>query len=166
MRALYKAKCIQVEITNFCNLRCPNCTRFIGHHQKPYFMSLEQVEIALQSLEGYKGKVGIMGGEPTMHNQFKEICLLYQEYLPKERRGLWTNGLNWNKYEDIIRVNLAEETYFIPEEAGIEIAKIARRKGMFKAKTIEERKKIIQEAKKKKQLRNSASRYNNLNFFF
>jgi hypothetical protein len=103
MRALQEAKCIQIEITNYCNLKCPNCTRFIGHHAKPYFMPIEWVEEALQSLEGYEGIVGCMGGEPTLHPQFKEICYLYQLYLPKERRGLWTNGAKWKEHEEIIR---------------------------------------------------------------
>lgn len=103
MKPLYDAKCIQIEITNSCNKKCANCTRFVGHHAHTYFMTLKQVENALQSLEGYEGIVGIMGGEPTLHSQFREICKLYQEYIPKEHRGLWTNGANWNKYEDIIR---------------------------------------------------------------
>lgn len=103
MRSLYEAKAIQVEITNYCSMQCPNCTRFIGHQPKSYFMSLDGIEEALQSLVGFKNKVGCMGGEPTLHPEFKEVCELYQMYLPKEKRGLWTNGFNWDKYEDIIR---------------------------------------------------------------
>ena len=103
MRALNKAKCIQVEITNTCNLTCINCTRFCGHHQKPYFMTLDQVEEALQSLEWFKGIVGCMGGEPTLHPEFEKICGLFRLYVPYNRRGLWTNGLNWVKHEKTIR---------------------------------------------------------------
>ncbi len=109
MKPIYDAKCIQIEITNHCNMRCQNCSRFIGHYSQPYFMKLKDVEIALQSLEGFKGIVGVMGGEPTLHPFFKEICELYQEYIPKEKRGLWTNGAQWKEHEEIIRETFTKE---------------------------------------------------------
>ena len=104
MKPIYEAAAIQIEVTNACNLKCSNCTRFIGHHKKSYFMDLETIRKAIASLEGYEGCIGLMGGEPTLHPQFAEICKIYQEMIPdKTKRYLWTNGLNWNKYEDIIR---------------------------------------------------------------
>ncbi len=103
MRALQDAKCIQIEITNHCNMKCPNCTRFIGHQSKNYFMNIGDIDIALNSLEGFKGIVGCMGGEPTLHPDFENVCLLFQAYIPKERRGLWTNGARWKEHEVIIR---------------------------------------------------------------
>lgn len=102
MRPIYEAGTIHIEITNACNLTCACCTRFCGHHKKPFFMDLETVERACKSLEGFEHTVGIMGGEPTIHPQFREILAIYRNYVPKERRGLWTNGLNWDKYEDVI----------------------------------------------------------------
>ncbi len=104
MRALYKATVIQIEVTNYCNHQCPNCTRFVGHHKNPYFMDLDTIKKAIESLEGYTSMIGLMGGETTLHPQFKEICKIYQELIPdKERRGLWTDGLYWDKYDKIIR---------------------------------------------------------------
>lgn len=110
MRSLYKAKLIQIEITNRCWLRCANCTRFVGHHKNPFIMDLETVERALQSLEGFPGSVGLMGGEPTLHPQFSEICGLYQKYFPDEkRRQLWTSGYKWKEYKDIITATFPAE---------------------------------------------------------
>jgi hypothetical protein len=44
-----------------------------------------------------------MGGEPTTHPQFAEICKIFQEMIPdKERREFWTNGFKWKQYEDVI----------------------------------------------------------------
>lgn len=103
MIPLYEKKCIQIEITNYCNMGCVNCSRFVGHIKNPYYMSLNSVEQALKSLIGFEGIIGCMGGEPTLHPQFPEVCELFSEYIPKEKRGLWTNGFNWNKYENIIR---------------------------------------------------------------
>lgn len=110
MRALYEAKLIQIEVTNRCWLQCANCTRFVGHHKNPFTMDLETVEKALQSLEGFPGNVGLMGGDPTMHPQFAEICALYQKYFPdKNRRQLWTSGFKWEEYKDIIKETFPTE---------------------------------------------------------
>lgn len=50
----------------------------------------------------FSNRVGIMGGEPTLHPKFEEICSLVRKYIPKERRAFWTNGARWEKYESII----------------------------------------------------------------
>ncbi|MDD5597296.1 MAG: radical SAM protein [Victivallaceae bacterium] len=103
MIPIYRMKVIQIEITNACNLGCSNCTRFVGHHKKPFFMDLETVAKAIESLEGYPGQIGIMGGEPTIHPEFKEICEIVQKKIPDRRkRELWTNGCKWKEYEEII----------------------------------------------------------------
>ncbi len=102
MRPLWERPCIQIVITNKCNLRCASCSEMIGHRKEDYEMSLPQVREALESLAGYVGEVGIFGGEPTLHKQFKEICELLAIYVPFERRGLWTNGAKWEQYKDLI----------------------------------------------------------------
>lgn len=55
-------------------------------------MPLFEIEWALKSLAGFPRVVGCMGGEPTIHPQFEEICLLYAKYRPRELCGLWTSG--------------------------------------------------------------------------
>ena len=90
MRALRDMETIQVEITNACHNTCSNCTRLCGHHPSPYFMPLEEVKAALDTLINFPKIVGIMGGEPLLHPQFKEICEYMCTILPKEHCGLWT----------------------------------------------------------------------------
>jgi len=103
MRAIRDVDVIQIDITNACHLRCANCTRFVGHHDQNFFMTTNQIENALKSLDGFSGNVGLMGGEPCLHPEFEKICELYAKYVPeKERRELWTAGFKWNKYQDII----------------------------------------------------------------
>jgi hypothetical protein len=80
----------QIEITNACHNSCSNCTRLCGHHKKPYFMSLDKVKKAIDSMVGYPNMTGIMGGEPLLHPQFEEICKYMQTKLPKVKCGLWT----------------------------------------------------------------------------
>ena len=70
-------KVIQIDVTNACVHRCSNCTRFCGHHNKTFFMDFETFKNAVDSLEGYKGCVGMIGGEPTLHPDFERFA----EYL-------------------------------------------------------------------------------------
>ena len=73
MRALRDMTTIQIEITNACNKCCSNCTRFCGHHKKSFFMNYETFTRSVDSLDGYQGTIGIMGGEPTLHPQFERF---------------------------------------------------------------------------------------------
>lgn len=110
MRPIYEMQLIQIEVTNACHIKCANCTRFVGHHRKPFFMALDMVVKGLESLEGYPGHVGLMGGEPTLHPQFVEICKIYQEMIPdKRRRELWTSGHKWGEYTWIIEETFAHD---------------------------------------------------------
>ena len=104
MRPLYEMKLIQIEITNACVLRCANCTRFVGHHKKPFFMDIETFTKALDSLEGFPGHIGIMGGEPTLHPQFRQLLKIMRDKIPeKNRREFWTTGLyKWGEYKSDI----------------------------------------------------------------
>jgi hypothetical protein len=81
---------IQIEITNFCMNSCSNCTRLCGHHEKPYFMDLDMVKKAIDSMECYPKMTGIMGGEPLLHPKFEAICDYLASKIPKEQCGLWT----------------------------------------------------------------------------
>jgi len=85
MKSPQDMRIIQIDITNACIHRCSNCTRFCGHHKKPFFMDWETFKRAADSFEGYKGTVGIMGGEPTLHPEFERFVRYIQEhpYFPK-----------------------------------------------------------------------------------
>ncbi len=110
MIPIYRMPVIHVEVTYDCNLQCSNCTRFVGHHKDPYYMDLDTVSRAIDSLEGYPGQIGIMGGEPTMHPQFPEICeMLRKKVADKRRRQLWTNGYKWKEYLPLIQETFDED---------------------------------------------------------
>lgn len=72
---------IQIDITNACINRCSNCTRFCGHHKKPYFMEYPFFCAAVDSLKDFDGVVGMMGGEPTLHPEFEK----FSRYLAQSR---------------------------------------------------------------------------------
>ena len=70
MKAIYDFITIQVELTNACIHSCSNCTRFCGHHKKPFYMDWETFKRAIDTLEKWPRYIGIMGGEPTLHPEF------------------------------------------------------------------------------------------------
>ncbi|MFH1325861.1 MAG: radical SAM protein [Candidatus Falkowbacteria bacterium] len=124
MIPIYRMPVIHIEITNGCNLQCSQCTRFVGHHPKPFFMDLDMVTKAINSLKGYTGQIGIMGGEPTLHPQFKEICELMQKLVPNKRqRSLWTNGFKWEKYKDIIEQTFDKDLILYNDHKDMEVGK-------------------------------------------
>jgi hypothetical protein len=71
-------------------------------------MSLHDVRSAITSLKGFKQQVGIMGGEPTLHPEFRRICFEMTK-IPLEQRSLWTNGYKLEEYRDVI------DATFLPE---------------------------------------------------
>jgi len=79
---------IQIEVTNTCTHKCSHCTRACSHIKKPFMGGLDYIEKALRSMEGWNRGVGCMGGEPTLHPKFPEICELYRKYFPRDRCGL------------------------------------------------------------------------------
>ena len=101
-------KLIQIIVTHKCPFKCCHCSQLVPHQPKPFTMPLGDIEKALKTLVNYPGHVGLFGGEPLVHPQFREICKLYQKYIPvKARRELWTMGYKFNEYRDII-----EETFY------------------------------------------------------
>jgi len=67
-------------------------------------MSLDEVRLAIVSLDGWPGRIGCMGGEPAMHPKFREVLEIYRELIPdRRRREFWTTGWKWYRYLDDIQ---------------------------------------------------------------
>ena len=84
MKSPQDMRIIQIDITNACMYQCSNCTRFCGHHKKPFFMNYETFVRAVDSMMGYHGTIGVMGGEPTLHPEFDKFVRYLDSKLPKE----------------------------------------------------------------------------------
>lgn len=102
MRAIHENTVVTVEITNACWLSCTHCTRHVGHHRKPFFMDVDYFRQAVLSLLDSPMRIGVMGGEPTMHPRFSEILDIMEELVPYERRDLWSSGFKFDNYKDRI----------------------------------------------------------------
>lgn len=106
MIPLSEMQIIQIDVTNACHNRCSNCTRFTGHHQKPFFMDMDTFRRAVDSLVDFPGMVGMIGGEPLLHPRFAEMAEYLAERIPeKKRRGLWSTVPKalGRKYGSLIR---------------------------------------------------------------
>jgi hypothetical protein len=110
MKPIWEAYLCQIDITNVCPEACLYCDRYVRHIRKDqhFFMPIKEVEKALDSLEGWPGKIGIIGGEPTIHPQFVEICELIRDRGLRNKSQLFTIG--GKKYEKNLQV--IEEAFF------------------------------------------------------
>lgn len=111
--------CIQIEVTNACPRRCSNCTRFVPHHEKPFFVEPAAFAEAVYALSEFPSEgephpdnpnggtklVGMMGGEPLLHPKFAQLCGLMREILPEKRNRAIFTGLDIakHKYAELIR---------------------------------------------------------------
>jgi hypothetical protein len=100
MRSPKDMRIIQIDITNACVHQCSNCTRFCGHHRKPYFMDYDTFKRAVNSFEGFNGCVGVMGGEPTLHPEFARFTEYIKEHYPSSHNLECTRNpmLNFSEY--------------------------------------------------------------------
>lgn len=96
MKCLWLAWLVQIDVTSHClaNRNCIYCSRFIRHvrDDQKFFMSMETLEKALLSVKNFPKKIGIIGGEPTLHPEFKEMCKLIRKILPNKFVQLFTTG--------------------------------------------------------------------------
>src|SRR5215813_7579370 len=94
MRSPYEMQIICIDITNKCDLACSNCTRLLENQDAFWEMTPENFRLAVRSLDGFPGVIAILGGNPAMHRNFKELCDIFVKEVPnKNQRGLWTNNI-------------------------------------------------------------------------
>lgn len=93
-----------IAILNYCNLQCPYCfaNRFITEEQKQ-IITLDQLSQILTFLNKNRvNRLGIIGGEPTLHPQFEKIILTCEEFLSKNNNKISTlvfsNGIKLQDY--------------------------------------------------------------------
>lgn len=74
----YYPRCIEVEVTNTCNFTCPHCYKEANENSAKH-INLERLDEFLSFLGNNVIKIGITGGEPTLHPCFKEIVNMISE---------------------------------------------------------------------------------------
>lgn len=108
---------LEIDITHMCTLRCHNCDRgiSIAPGDIKHNMELSQLKkFIIQSIANkYQWQqIRIMGGEPTLHPNFKEIVKLFNDYKEEHNKDLKliisTNGY---AKETILKVEWVKENY-------------------------------------------------------
>ena len=102
-----------IILTSYCNLHCPYC--FASKMIKTEDIKnipLEQFKKTLNWIGEDDDEIGLIGGEPTLHPQFKEILNIIEEYSQRRKTPhgftLFTNGIYLDKY-----------IYDLPQNMGI-----------------------------------------------
>lgn len=94
-----------IMINQSCNLHCPYC--FANEYvNKPCNLnsniSIDNFKQALDFVAKTDHHVGIIGGEPTLHDKFKEILELVIDNKNIETSTIFTNGVELDRYFNII----------------------------------------------------------------
>ena len=114
-----------IAINNYCNLRCRYCFADDMIHEENKSITIDDLRKILAFLSRTpKNRVGIIGGEPTLHPHFSEIMKEVNRYCRELNTGatLFTNGTNLEKYlPDIgertgLLINVNSPKYTPPEE--------------------------------------------------
>jgi len=102
-----------IMITKRCNLSCPYCfaERFVNHAQSDYDIGLETFQEILAFIlgDGSVHDLGLIGGEPTCHHDFRKLLTMLNEDDRIRRITIYTNGILLGDYLD----ELASEKIFL-----------------------------------------------------
>ena len=84
-----------IMLTYRCNLKCPYCfaNEFVNHSK--YDISIENFRKALDFLKtSGNTHIGLIGGEPTIHDKFREILQILADDPSIETVTIYTNGIS------------------------------------------------------------------------
>lgn len=101
---------IELDLTTYCNLRCPACSRGCDKFPSKDSMMIHQVEqFVIESLDLNKEwkRIGLLGGEPTLHPNIQaifDILSLYKSAFPHTDVWMMTNGVHKISIPDWVRV--------------------------------------------------------------
>ena len=117
-------KHIEIEINTACDLACFGCDRFSDVTRAPN-MTVEQVALFVKEsldLNWEWERIRFLGGEPTLHPKFEEMCLLLVEYrnrFPKVFLQVLTNGVGKSKDFDLKRFCGQHRIYLHAEQKAV-----------------------------------------------
>ena len=101
-----------IILTEYCNLKCPYCfaNQMIESSEKNNITMTQLDNILnwlLLDLQNEPCHIGLLGGEPTLHPQFKEILnkINYFSSLTNATSTIFTNGLNLSSYITSVGIN-------------------------------------------------------------
>lgn len=93
---------IEIHAAEHCNLSCSSCSHY-APIAKPKFCDLDKLKESLRKLSPFQDAIKIiriLGGEPLLNPQVREIFELVHVYCPKVAIELTTNGILIPKMND------------------------------------------------------------------
>ena len=120
---------VDIAITSYCNLHCPYCfANNMFNNSTIQNISLSTLNEIFRwlspTLQQRNMRLGIIGGEPTLHPELETIIKKYQ-HTAKQYQNitdiiLFTNGINLNPYIDLLKnfqvlININSPSY-IPQQ--------------------------------------------------
>ena len=86
-----------IIITDYCNLNCSYC---FANNKANTHMTLKNLKVALDFCAAGGSDVGIIGGEPTLHPNFKNVIKEINQYCigTNTTALLYTNGIELEQY--------------------------------------------------------------------
>lgn len=99
-----------IALINYCNLNCPYCfaNDYITEEEK-HAITMEELDRILEFLSRTRvGRVGLIGGEPTIHPEFDKILKRISEFCKtyNTRASIFTNGIRLYDYARLIDDNM------------------------------------------------------------
>lgn len=118
---VYEGYHLEIQVVDHCNLNCSGCNHFSPLANK-WFMSVEEfvenLVLVSQKLPSISTLM-ILGGEPTLHPQLGDLCMLARTIFPTIPITILTNGValkDWTQeqYETLeqYRVALGVSKYY------------------------------------------------------
>mgnify|MGYP001184934229 CR=1 FL=1 len=128
---------IEIDITESCNLACVSCVRGCNIFKSDVMISLDKIrKFVDESIElNYQWeRIGIMGGEPTVHPQLPEIInILYEYHVFNPSCQFWTRSNciipyefpDWIEYQKNPDHSHHHAFYVSPQDVGFPMNKRA-----------------------------------------
>ena len=93
-----------IMMTDVCNLRCPYCFANEFVNKDTNEISEENFDKAVNFIvgDGSHSKVGLIGGEPTIHSKFEYFLRKLIRDDRVKSVVVYTNGIRINEYWDVI----------------------------------------------------------------
>ena len=93
-----KHKRLDIHVTNSCQLQCFGCNHYSNYGIHEHFSNSTLTKWAEPWHERVKfGKIQLVGGEPFLNKELKDICYSYRKLFPDTELLLFTNGLLLSK---------------------------------------------------------------------
>ena len=93
-----------IFLTRKCNLKCPYCfaDEFVNKENEE--ITLDNFKTALNFIKTDKNeRVGLIGGEPTLHHEFSKILEIIIEDEDIKESIIFSNGIEIDKYVDYLK---------------------------------------------------------------